>query len=197
MHSRNTTILLSFNIVHYTLAWCFFYYCPYSNWKFLYTSFWTFCKYIIILTGEPIIHSASKGSNNTAWPSYVRKWSTHYASLSAMFKPITPAVQIKNLWKAFLFKVATMKNTMVPHAPVISNSYCLEVKYRSIHYVSLPAMFNPLHSKNTSVIKVVICYEKYGQFPLCKARRKPSHGTTKSTYFAVNKRWMGYKGWYW
>jgi len=51
-------------------------------------------------------------------------------------------------------------------------------------------MFNPLYSKNTSVFKVVMHYEKYRQFPLCEATRKPSHGTTKSTHLAVNKKKM-------
>ena len=62
-------------------------------------------------------------------------------------------------------------------------SYCL----KSIHYASLSAMFNPLHSNtNQGLFEKYLCnqsnhYEKYGY------ERKPSCATAKSTLFTVSK----------
>jgi len=98
---------------------------------------------------------------------------------------VHPVSWIKNCSKSTsVIKVATMKNTMVPHAPVIVWNW-------SIHCPSLSAMFDLLHnSANQEVFEKYLCnkssyYENYGQFLVMQ--RKPSHATTELTLFTVSK----------
>jgi len=81
--------------------------------------------------------------------------------------------------------VATMKNTMVPRAPVIVWNW-------SIHYPSLSAMFDSLHSSMShEVFEKHLCnksshYEKSDYFSF-RRQRKPSCATTKLMLFIVSK----------
>jgi len=103
----------------------------------------------------------------------------------AVCSPRYTAVWIKNCLKSTsVIKVAAMKNTMVPHAPVIVWNW-------SIHCPSLSAMFYSLHSStNQELFKKHLCskcshYEKYGRFLV--TQRKLSCATTRLTLFTVSK----------
>ena len=77
------------------------------------------------------------------------------------------AVWIKNRLKSMSVIKASTKNMMVLCTPVIIWNW-------SIHFPSLSAMFNLLHSStNQEVFEKHLCnqgshYEKYGRFLLCK-----------------------------
>jgi len=96
--------------------------------------------------------------------------------LCLLCSPCYTAAWIKNCSKSTsIIKVATTKNMMVPHAPVIVWNW-------SIHCPSLSAMFDSLHSStNQELFEKHLCksshYEKYGRFLL--TQRKPSHATTE------------------
>jgi len=82
--------------------------------------------------------------------------------------PHYTAVQIKNCSKTTsVITVAIMKSTMVPHAPVIAWNW-------SIHFPSLSAMFDLLHSStNQEVFEKQLCnksshYENMDDFSLHK-----------------------------
>jgi len=102
--------------------------------------------------------------------------------LCLLCSPRYTTVRIKNCSKSTsVITVATMKNMIVPHAPVIVWN----------HYPSLSSMFDSLHSSmNQEVFEKHLCnksshYEKYRQFLI--TQWKPSHATTKLTLFTVSK----------
>jgi len=99
--------------------------------------------------------------------------------LCLLCSPRYAAVRIKNCSKSMsVITVATIKNTMVPHTPVI-------IWNRSIHCPSLSAMFDSLHSStNQELLETHLHnksshYENYGRFLV--TQRKPS------TLFTVSK----------
>jgi len=105
--------------------------------------------------------------------------------LCLLCSPRYTAVRIKNCSKSTpVIKVATMKNTMLPRTPVIVWNW-------SIHYPSLSAVFDSLHSStNQELFEKHLCnksrhYEKYGRSLVMQ--RKPSHANTKLTLFTVSK----------
>jgi len=105
------------------------------------------------------------------------------------------AVRIKNCSKSTsIIKLATMKNTMLPRTRVIVWNW-------SIHFPSLSAVFDSLHSSmNQELFEKHLCNksnhdEKYGRFLV--TQRKPSHATTELTLFTVQQRWMEHKGGHW
>jgi len=105
--------------------------------------------------------------------------------LCLLCSPHYTAVRNKNCSKSTsVIKVASMKNTMVPHTPVIVWNW-------SIHYPSLSAVFDSLHSSTNQELfekhlcNKSSCYEKYGRFLVMQ--RKPSRATTKLTLFTVSK----------
>ena len=110
-------------------------------------------------------------------------------SITVLFLLCSPhytAVQINNCSKSTsVIKVATIKNTIMPHAPFIIWNW-------SIHFPSLSAIFNLLHSStNQELLKQHRCnqgnhYEKYGWFPL-RTEGSHRHAITKSTLFTVGK----------
>jgi len=51
---------------------------------------------------------------------YIWEWSIHYGSLSAMFTLLHSSTNQELFEKYIYNQIATMKNTMVPHAPVIA-----------------------------------------------------------------------------
>jgi len=93
---------------------------PYCSWKFQFFVYYL-CKWFVewLLTGEPM-HSSLIVSSGAACPSYIRKWSIHYTSLSAMFDPLHSSTNQENCLKSTStcnqIKVATMNNT--------DNFYC-------------------------------------------------------------------------
>jgi len=105
-------------------------------------------------------------------------------SITILCLPCYTAVKIKNCLKStFVITVATMKNTMVPHTPVIVWNW-------SIH-CPLSAMFDSLHSStNQEVFEKHLCsksshYEKYWRFLI--TQKKPSCATPKLMLFTVSK----------
>jgi len=105
--------------------------------------------------------------------------------LSLLYSPHYTAARTKNCSKSTsVISVATIKNTMMPHAPVIVWNW-------SIHCPSLSAMFDLLDgSTNQEVFEKHLCrksshYEKYRRFLI--TQRKPSCATTKLTLFTVSK----------
>ena len=59
---------------------------------------------------------------------YIWEWRIHYGSLSAIFTPLHSNTDQKNM---SVIKVATMKNTMAPHTPVMK--YPLPFSVKSLH----------------------------------------------------------------
>jgi len=98
--------------------------------------------------------------NGCARLNYIWEWSIHYCSLSAMFYPLHRGTNQELFESTSVITVATMKNTMVPRAPVIIWNW-------SIHYPSLSPMFDSLQSStNQELFKKNVCkhsshYEKY------------------------------------
>jgi len=153
--------------MHYSsLFQCFFlsiYYRPYSSWKFL--IFWYTCLLTYFANSNidwlmnsriphhKVPHASIISKSEVSITVLCLLWSHHYT-----------AVQIKNCSKSMpAIKVATMKNTMVPRAPVIVWNW-------SIHCPSLSAVFDLLHSStNQELFEKHLCnksshYEKYGWF---------------------------------
>jgi len=102
--------------------------------------------------------------------------------------PCYTAVGIKNCWKSMsVIKVATTKNTMVPCAPVV-------VWNCSIHYPSLSAMFDLLHSSmNQGLFEKRLCnksshYEKYGRFLVMQKEAIACNHQINT--FHCQQRWM-------
>jgi len=100
-------------------------------------------------------------------------------------QPITQQYKSRLSKNTSVISVATMKFTMVPHAPVIVWNW-------SIHCPSLlSAMFDSLHSStNQEVFEKHLCnksshYEKCGWFLVMQ--RKPSRATTNLMLFIVSK----------
>jgi len=107
--------------------------------------------------------------------------------LCLLCSPCNTAVWFKNCSKSMsVIKVSTMKNTMVPCAPVIVWNW-------HIHFPSLSAMFNSLHDNtNQELFEKHLYnqgshYEKYGQFTWDNWQFPLSHATTKLTLFTVSK----------
>jgi len=119
-------------------------------------------------------------------PSIISESEVFITVLFLLCLPCYTAVQIKNCSKStVVITVATMKNTMVPRAPLIVWNW-------SIHCPSLSAVFDSLLSSTSQdeVFEKYLCnksshYEKYGLFLV--TQRKPSRATTKLTLFTVNK----------
>jgi len=145
----------------------------------------------MILTDEPT-HSAVI----VACASIISESDVSITILCLLCPPRYTAVQIKNCSiSTFVITVATMKNTIVLCAPVIVWNW-------SIHYPSLSAMFDLLHSStNQEGFENHLCskssHHEYGRFLVMQ--RKPSHVTTKLMLFTVskNQRWMEHKGGHW
>jgi len=117
--------------------------------------------------------------------SIISKSKVSITILCLLCSPCYTAVWIKNCSKSTsVIKVATMKNTMGPCAPVIIWSW-------SIHCPSLSAMFDSIHNNtNQELFEKHLCnhgshYEKYRRFFVMQ--RKPSCATTKLTLFTVSK----------
>jgi len=105
--------------------------------------------------------------------------------LCLLCSPCYIAVWIKNCSKSTsAIKVATTKNTIVPHAPGIVWNW-------SIHWPSLSAIFDSLHSStNQELFEKLFCdksshYEKYGRFLVMQGN--PSCATTELMPFTVSK----------
>ena len=102
--------------------------------------------------------------------------------LCLLCSPCYTAVWIKNCSKSTsVIKVDTMKNTMVPYAPVIVWNW-------SIHCASLSAAFDLSHSSTNQDLfekHQSSHYEKYRRFLI--TQRKPSLATTELTPFTVSK----------
>jgi len=178
--------------VHYSsLFQSFFlsiYYRPYSSWKFLYTSLLTFLQIVVL----------------TDWWTHAFRIirfcaliiSVSITILCLLCSPCYTAVRIKNCSKSTSeIEVATMKNTMVPHAPVIIWNW-------SIHCPFLSAMFDSLHSStNQELFEKHLSnksshHEKYRRFLFMQ--RKPSRATIKLTsVIHCQQRWMEHKGEHW
>jgi len=103
-------------------------------------------------------------------------------ALCLLCSPSYTAVRSKNCSKSTsLIKVAAVKNTIVPHTPIIVRNW-------STLCPSLSAMFNSLHSSTNQ--EKHLCnqgshHEKI--WTIFVTQRKPSHATIKSTLFTVSK----------
>jgi len=158
-------------------------YCPYSSWKFVifYTCLLTFFLQIVILTD---------------WWTHtfcIIMFCVHQLYLRVKYPlrffvcyvhPVTQQYKSKTVRKVHCNQSSHNENTMVPRAPVIVWNW-------SIHYTSLSAVFNSLHSStNQELFEKHLCkesshYEKYGRF--LATQRNPSRATTKLMLFAVSK----------
>ena len=114
-------------------------------------------------------------------------WKVKYP-LCFVVNPCSTHTSISNqeLFKKHLCNPCIPKKEMVPRAP---SYYQLSEKW-SIHYASLSAMFNPLHSStNQELFEKHLCYQNshYENTDDFRYEGKPSCAIAKSTLFAVSK----------